>query len=489
MPRTVAVLTALVFSFTVKDSGTLKGVEPIDIGTRLELFVDRLLIDRLEATELRMHHPRRGGVVLKLDRPWEGIVCGYFTVIHDGGRYRMYYRGRPSTSRRDGEPEAREVTCYAESADGKKWTRPNLRLHHAYGTLDNNIILTGPGPVTHNFAPFVDSRPGVPSSERYKGVGGLSTTGLLAFVSADGIHWRRLREEPIIRKGAFDSQNNVFWSELEQRYICYFRTWKHGVHWISRATSTDFLNWEPSVDMEFGDAPAEHLYTNQTAPYFRASHIYIGTAARFVPGRNALTDEQAKAIDLDNPRNYGELRGAVSDAVLITSRGGNRYERTFLESFVRVGGDPRDWVARSNYPARGVVPTGEREMSIYVQRNYGQPSTHVERLVLRTDGFTSVHAGYRGGTMVTKPLKFSGKKLLINYATSAVGSVRVEIQNAEGQPLSGFALDDCREIFGDEIERTVTWKRGGDLSAVMGQPVRLRFRLRDADLYSIRFRG
>ncbi len=72
-------------------------------------------------------------------------------------------------------------------------------------------------------------------------------------------------------------------------------------------------------------------------------------------------------------------------------------------------------------------------------------------------------------------------------ATSAAGDVRVEIQDASGKPLPGFTLDDCPPIFGDAIERTVTWKTGGDVGAFAGKSVRLRFALKDADLFAIRF--
>ena len=461
--------------------------EPIELGARRELFVDYFLIDKLDGLELRLHRPRPAGVVLKLDRPWEGIHSGYFTVLLDEGKYKMYYRGRPERSARDGTPEAREVTCYAQSVDGKRWTRPNLGLFEVDGTRDNNVVMAYAGPVTHNFAPFVDKKPGVPPSERYKAVGGTRRTGLIAFVSSDGLRWKKLRDQPIITAGAFDSQNNVFWSESEQRYVCFFRTFKHGVRWISRTTSEDFLAWTPPIDMDFGDAPNEHLYTNQTEPYFRAPHIYVGTAARFMKGRRALTPEQGKKIGLDDPQNSARLGEAISDAVLLTSRGGGRYERTFLESLVRPGNDLRNWAARSNYPARGVVPTGEGEMSLYVQRRYGQPSTHIERLTLRTDGFASLHAPYEGGEMITKPLKFSGGRLMLNYATSAAGAVRVEIQDQTGKPIPGFALDDCPEIVGDEIERVVVWKTGSGLGKLAGRTVRLRVQMKDADLYSLRF--
>ncbi len=152
-------------------------------------------------------------------------------------------------------------------------------------------------------------------------------------------------------------------------------------------------------------------------------------------------------------------------------------------------------IHRANTPASGLVPTGEDEVSLYLQRHYTFPSIHIERMALRTDGFVSVHASYLGGEMVTKPLLFQGDNLVLNYATSAAGSIRVEIQDAQGNPLPGFALAESPLIWGDEIEHTVRWERTHDkatsdkpLAGIVGKPVRLRFVMKDADLYSLRFR-
>jgi hypothetical protein len=114
---------------------------------------------------------------------------------------------------------------------------------------------------------------------------------------------------------------------------------------------------------------------------------------------------------------------------------------------------------------------------------------HIERLLLRTDGFASVNAPWAGGEMITKLFTFTGKELEINYRTGAPGFVRVEIQDAGGKSITGYTLDDCPEIIGDEIERIVKWKGGGDVGKLTGQPVRLRFAMKDADLYSFRFRS
>lgn len=480
---TIMVLGSVVACY---EHGAAADQEVIHVGSRRELFIDRSLVERLDGAELRLHAPRTAGVALKLDQPWERHLSGYFTVLRDGDVYRMYYRGRPLTDYGDGAKEAQEVTCVAESRDGSQWSRPTLGTYEVAGTRQNNVVLAEMAPVTHNFAPFVDMRPGVPPEQRYKGVGGSRDSGLIALVSSDGLRWQRMQEKPIITGGAFDSQNNVFWSDCEQRYVCFYRTFRNGVRWITRTTSTDFVTWDQSQDMNFGDAPNEHLYTNQTEPYFRAPHIYVGTSARFWPNRQALTAAQIQQINLLGPDNYAGLKDGCSDCVLLTSRGGSRYDRLFLESFIRPGAELQNWTARSNYPARGVVQTGPREMSIYVQRHYGQPTTYIERLSLRLDGFASLHAPYRGGELVTKPLTFSGSRMLLNYETSAAGSIRVEIQDVDGAPLPGFQLADCAEIIGDELEREVAWKQA-DVSHLGTRSVRIRFALRDADLYSFRF--
>jgi len=99
----------------------------------------------------------------------------------------------------------------------------------------------------------------------------------------------------------------------------------------------------------------------------------------------------------------------------------------------------------------------------------------------------SASAGWKGGQLLTKPLVFDGTALEINFSTSAAGSLRIEIQDKQGTPIDGFRLSDCPVMFGDTIDRRVTWTGGAALSAIAGKPVRVCFELKDADLYSFRF--
>ncbi len=451
----------------------------VDIGTRRELFVDDFLIDRLDGTRLALHAPQPREVAFKFDKPWEGLYSGYETVFKDGDTFRFYYRGMPA-ARHDLDTE---VTCVAESNDGVHWTKPKLGLYDVHGTKENNVVLAR-NRGCHNLAPFIDANPDAPADQRYKALGGTGKPGLLAFVSADGHRWKQLQADPVITKGAFDSQNNAFWSESEGQYVCYFRVFREGVRWIARTTSSDFVHWSEPVDLELDGQPRQHLYTNQIDPYDRAPHIYLGLPTRFFPGRRVVTEEEARRIGTPTKWNYAS---DCTDIVLTSCRGGADFSRTFMEAFVRPGLDLRNWTSRANYAARGIVQTGDGELSLYVKHNSGYPTIHVRRYSLRLDGFASVSAPFKGGSLVTKPLTFAGNQLTLNYSTSAAGGMRVELQSAAGKPIEGFSLSDCPELIGDRTDHVVKWKQGANVASLAGQTVRLRFEMKDADLYSLRF--
>ncbi len=415
-------------------------------------------------------------------------ALAYPTVIKDGNLYRAYYRdkdpGYTETGGKSGSPG--ELTCYAESKDGVNWELPALGIFEVNGTKQNNVILTGQQPFAHNFCPFLDTRPDVEPAARFKATAGhagynrtVEADGLHSFASPDGIRWTRTSTDPIIPYdfswyNAFDSQNVTFWSEVEECYVCYFRSWhtKHGkLRTISRSTSSDFVNWSKPVPMD-PNLPNEQLYTNQTHPYFRAPHIYIALPTRYMGGwigHELATDADGKLIDIGS-----------TDILFMSSRAGSEtYDRLFTEAFIRPGLDPERWGNRANYVAQNVVPTSEEEMSIYHKCG--------NRYVLRTDGFISIRAVATQGVLITHPLTFSGSQLACNYSTSAAGCLKVEIQYPDGSPVQGFSLDECTPCVGDTIEGLITWKNQPDLAALAGKPVRLKFAMNECDLYSFRF--
>ena len=112
------------------------------------------------------------------------------------------------------------------------------------------------------------------------------------------------------------------------------------------------------------------------------------------------------------------------------------------------------------------------ELSLYAKEGGWTGTSCAMRLyTLRLGGFVSVS----GGELVTKPLTFSGRELHLNFATSAVGSIRVELRRPDGAPIPGFSIADCHEAFGDTVDRAVTWKTGSDVGRQAGKPVRLHF--------------
>lgn len=456
--------------------------DAVEIGSRRELFVDDFLIDTLRGdAELKLHHPVPREVVFRADRPWEGNLMFHVSVFRDGNIYRMYYRGwdydedRKRTSRH-------KVICYAESRDAIHWERPELGIVEFQGSKKNNIILDCTQGVASNgaFAVFRDDNPKCDSTARYKAIALHSKNGkgLYAFGSADGVRWLLLDEHPRITRGAFDSHNLAFWDQESGVYRAYWRWFDKRVRAIRTATSPDFIHWSKGADLQYDDAPREHLYTNAVQRYPRAPHLLIGFPKRFVPSRKSPT---------------GFAMPGLSDGVFMSSRDGVHFHR-WTEAFIRPGPQPERWVNRNNFTAWGVIETpsslegAPAELSLYSTEGYYRgAATRLRRYTLRQDGFVSLHAPLSGGELITKPITFDGTQLKMNFSTSAAGSVRIEVRDAGGKPVEGYALADCPEIFGDESERRVTWNTGRDLSQLAGKPIRLRLVVKDADVYSFRF--
>ncbi len=480
------------------------------IASRRELFVDHHLIERMERARLLLHHPTPRELVWPetnqvSGKEWEGANRSV-TVFQDGDLYRMYYRDHarvkefyrvPGSS---GDDDI--VVCYAESHDGIRWRRPRLDLYATDDLKINNIVWAGTG--GHNFAVFKDGNPNCLPEARYKAIGRVllktdpsppqrdgtnyaweKGCGLLAFQSPDGIRWRLMREERIIKKGEFDSHNVAMWDAERQRYVAFIRIWQPDgtrIRSVAMLESNDFLHWsDPPRWLQYDRIPPEHLYDNNISVYPRAPHLFVGLPMRLVPGRVKVADNP-----LPNET-------ALNDTVLMTSRDGAHFHR-WREAFLRPGPSRGAWWNENNCVAWGFVTTRSQnedappELSVYCNEWYGTAKGNLRRHTLRLDGFVSLHADAAPGEVVTHPFRFSGKELVLNYETSAGGGVRVEVQDSRGRPLPGFALADCPDLFGDEVEQVVRWKSGARVAALAGQPIRLRFELTDADVYAMQFR-
>jgi hypothetical protein len=450
----------------------------VDIGSRWELMVDDWLIGARRGASLKLNQPERREIVLSTDAPWEGYTSAYFSVVQDGELVRLYYRGSAGGS----DASTDQVTCMAESRDGIHFTRPKLGLIEIGGSAENNVVWKGIE--SHNFAPFVDTNPAAKPQERYKALAGIQIAGsnwresavgpgLYAFASPDGIHWHKMRNEPVLTKGGFDSLNLAFWDAPRERYACYNRSVYQGVRAIQSSHSSDFLAWSDGVANRYAaGVPSEHFYTNATRPCPGAEHLLISFPKRFEPERKKIA---------------AHPETGVSDAVFMSSRDGVNWDRTFLEAWVRPGRDQKNWTERNNMPAWGIAQVTPGEWSLYITEHYRWPDHRLRRLVLARHRLASVHAGASGGEFTTRPLTFQGDRLVLNYATSAAGSLQVELQDESGRALPGFALADMPPLYGDELDAVAAWKSGGDVSSLAGKTVRLRFVLKDADLFALRF--
>ena len=486
-----------------------RGEGPIRIGDSRQLLVDDYLIAKRENLTLLLHAPEKKQIVMRRDAPWEGSGSDFERFIRDGKIIRMYYMATKLTIE-GGTKMGNQPTyaCYAESVDGITWTRPDIGLFEFAGSKRNNIVWAQEH--LDNFTPFKDTNPDCPPDERYKALAGTwskAKQGLYTLKSADGIHWSPISDQPITSKGSFDSQNNAFWDPVRKLYWCYFRGFhdKHGqltkdtaegIRDIRVATSPDFRHWSEPRMLTYADSPDEPLYTNQIEPYYRAPDIFVGFPTRYIDrsfspaALQALPDPVHRQNRIKISPRFGT---AITDGQFMTSRDGYTFHR-WNETFLRPGPQrDNNWVYGDGYQTLGLLetpaddPTAEPELSFYAGEGEWKEGPALRRYTIRIDGFVSLHASQQAGSLITRPLVFTGKTLNLNFATSAAGSISVALEDEQGRAFPGFSAGECDEIFGDTLKRTVTWQNRSDVSSLAGKVIRIRMRLHEADLYSFKF--
>ena len=455
---------------------SLPGQAVVDVGSERQLFLDDFWFDSRQGIRLTRHPPQPREVSLSCVEPWEGKELHYSSVVRDRGLYRMWYRVAEK------EPPYPVWTCYAESRDGITWTRRNLGVYSRKGSTRNNII--GDPKDFTNVSVIVDPNQQPGSSARYKMISRVG--GISGFVSRDGIHWQPVRTNPLLPpgKGPFDSHNTLLWDDERRRFVIYLRgvdssvegSFKGGRRAIRRTESTDFLHWsEPElvVAADERDPKDLHFYTNAAVKYFRAARAFLMFPMVLYPDRRENEDAPLPGL---------------ADIVFASSRDGIRWDRLFRKPFLSPDLDPENWVDRNPIMGHGVVPTGPGEISMYYSDLLRSERTRIRRCTLRTDGFVSVQGPDSGfGEFTTRPIRFQGRGLELNYATSGGGSLLVELQDQDGDPLEGLSLEDCAPLVGNKIAGIARWRGGIDLSRHAGKTVRLRVRIRDAHLYAFRF--
>ncbi|HSW46311.1 MAG TPA: LamG-like jellyroll fold domain-containing protein [Phycisphaerae bacterium] len=435
-----------------------------------QLFVDDHLI-AVRAQVARKYHAfekHEGNPVLAGDQPWEGNnIYLYGTILpgEDGKGYRMWYQTIP-------RGDEKTSVLYATSADGVRWDKPNLGIHERKGSKDNNVTLAG------GFMPAVIFRPWEIDAERRYLMMTLAKGGWQATVSRDGLHWKELPNNPVCKGGGDSAQ--FFWDPQTKQYVCFGKVIYHvdgsRRRCVGRSATKDLTNWPPfelvltpdTLDDRWADGVRRtHLYGMSVFAY---ETMYIGLLWIF-----RATDDE------------GYLVGPVY-VELATSRDGVRWERPGADRTpVLALGKPGAWDDGQLYTPTHPLVEGDRIRLFYsgFDEEHGR-AMHgkIGLATLRKDGFASLDAGDREGTVLTKRLAGAGGGLHVNCA-AAKGWLKVEVLDGDGKVLPGYELSACEPVTGDGVDQAVTWGRRKELPAETAS-VRLRFVMRNASLYSFK---
>ena len=444
-----------------------------------QLFVDDYLVSSSSGITRSYHAFEKypGNPVIVNDRPWEGPVYLYGTVMPDesGSGFRMWYHTlRPNDTNNDGSLE-----LYATSADGVHWTKPILNLRSWHGSTSNNMYFTRPTPggMTSVMHTPWDPDP----AKRYKFMN-FDQGGYFAAWSPDGIHVIDAPLNPVFTGGSDVGQ--FCWDPHTQQYLGYVKNaWYDDQDRKRRAvaltTTTNIeawpheslILWPDAFDDRWapvGAAQRTHFYGLSAFPY---ESMYVGLLWIF------------RATDAE-----GYYVGPVF-AELVTSRDGVQWKRQEGQRPpILPLGPAGAWDAAQIYTSRAPVRDNDTLKLWYggFDKPHGTALNDMNGGIglatLRKDGFASLNAAASPGTITTRPLEGASGVLRLNYIASS-GSIKVEVLDATGQVLPGYAHADCIALAGNSIDQAVAWTGHSELPHGMAS-LRLRFILQNAQLFS-----
>jgi len=485
------------------------------IDKKRQMFWDDDILDAEKTTAFhRVLNPVKKEIILTLDHGRELDNACYFCTLKDDQGYKMYYVVWNATY--DGTE-----AFLLESPDGIQWERATVD-NPGYPELEGNAIVI-PG-LEDGFYVFYDTNPACPPEEKYKAAaralgtynGQENYRGLWSWTSADGKHFGNPRM--ITDYGTFDSMNTI--NFIDGRYVCYYRN-QNGLgpngefvecenandiggycrrlaqnpriayRDVRVMYSDDFIHWSEPEMIRFDDNSIVDMYTNQITPCPGASHILVGFPTRYVSRYHwGFNEEQmnSAAIKKNAIVHYQEERCglATTDCLFMYSRDGLVWHKGD-EAFMTAGYEgAHNWVYGDCYPAYGFVDNGGPNLFMYCAERYRSPGypKPIARYEIRKDGFGCIMAGGKEAVVVTKPLTFEGSDLHLNFESSAAGHIYVDVLDADGNPL---ADKKSFEVYGNNIDRKVCFADGTDFAEFSGKPVRLRFTMQEAKLYSMWF--
>ena len=478
------------------------------LGNDRMLCWDDFAIEKSEDIEIKMHKPTPHDLAIICDAQWDGVHNGYGSVEKVGNKYYFWQRCSTGLIKPDNCWGSIFPTVYTvhESLDGKHFKKKWVDKHIFNGKIHNNIFYNTS---QDNLAVCLDENPNCDPNEKFKAFGMLPADhelghGLGMWVSPDGIDFTFKGKLKL--PGSFDSFNIAFWDADIQKYRLYYRGERKRqesdekfdlvnksnniIREIRTATTTDFETFDIHGEIDYDEGKeVMQLYTNQTVKYPRAKDMYIALPGRYVERWDSM--DNLKTMPAWDMREYfikGTGRGgtAFTDTLLMTSRDGvkfNRWDESFLKPYSEYRwwyGD--GWVARGIYETESDTENAPNELSFLCVENYRTNNVNWRRYTMRLDGFVSWYAKYSGGEVLTKPFTFEGNELELNFETGAMGTLIVTVCDENGNELEGYKT--C-EMFGDTVGRPAVFQK--ELKALEGKPIRLKFFLKDCDLYSFKF--
>jgi len=446
---------------------------PIDVGR--QLFVDDFLIEKTDLKRtfhLAELHPKNP--ILKPDKPWETATQRDPTamVFSDGvwfdpqdKLFKMWYMGGYVRG-----------TCYAVSKDGLAWEKPSLPKVSGLREVESNIVQLGWRDSATAWLDLEEKDP----AKRFKFFVVESHEKkwkLAVHFSRDGADWG----ERVAWSTPVGDRTTVFYNPFRRVWVYSIRADFPGMgrsrRYREHADALAGAAWRPEeavpwVGADRDDPPRQdlrippQLYNLDAVAY---ESLLLGLFTIW-PGQ---PKDRAKP-------NY---------VCLGFSRDGFHWSRPDHRPFLGVSERYGDWNWGNVQSAGGgCLVVGDQLYFYFSARSGIQGSqasgTSVTGLAtLRRDGFASMDAGEAEGTLTTRPVRFSGKHLFVNVAAPE-GDVRVTVLDAEGKVVPGFSCQGGVPVRSDTTCARVAWKGGDDLSALAGKPVRFRFHLRNAKLYS-----
>ena len=507
-------------------------MQPIDIGSSKQLFVDDKFIASSRGVALVMNSPYPSPEpVLTADVPWEDSYGIYSSVLReDDGRIRIWYHACKKSETSDPRLD-RAYVGYAESTDGIHFEKPELNLVEEGGSTANNIVIPNK---LGGSSVWID--PQAPAAERYKNQSKVYNPEVAMqfhmHSSPDGLNWKFLRRIQIEQGGGWDTQSIAFWDPAVNRYVLYTRHWYAKRHRtaegnenyraVRRLESDDLINWEnqnivmwpDEVDRSTYETDAPLDPTAPEKPYGRVPIDYYGATVFKYPDEHGVYVMLANANwyfyprqrvvttvrdDLEVARQetqqvYGPSR---FDARLSVSRDGVHFQRCGQRRPFLSPGPEGSFSSRMVWAMPNPIRMGDELWFYYSGTNRDHDGlldpaakghlSGIGRAVLRLDGFVSADAEYAGGEIITPIIRFAGKRLELNLDTGGGGSVRVEVQDAYGTPIGGYTEGEASFICGNSVRLPASWGENRDIGGLAGKPIRLRFVLRDCKLYAFQF--